>query len=302
MSKPPFAHRAEAVLVRIGLGILRRLRPETASILGGRVARFIGPLLPPSKISDINLRMAMPELNAAQRKKITAEAWENLGSTTAELVHIGELQETSAGPGYIVTGWDENVAPELAKGIPAIFFTGHIGNWEIIPPAGFSRGYDAAFMYRAANNKLVDDIILGLREASFKRKITMFPKGASGARQAYVHMMHGGNLSLMVDQKLDNGISVPFFGIPAMTAPALASFALKFRSPVLPVYCTRIGPARLQVVFEKPLALPDTGDKEADVLTLTTEMNQTLERWIRKKPGAWLWLHRRWPKALYKKR
>jgi KDO2-lipid IV(A) lauroyltransferase len=113
-------------------------------------------------------------------------------------------------------------------------------------------------------------------------------------------MMRGQHLGLLVDQKLDNGIPVPLFGQPAMTAPATASLALKFKCPVLPVHVVRVGPARLNVICEAPLVLPDTGGKEQDVLALTTEMNRTLERWIREKPGAWLWLHRRWPREMYK--
>jgi Kdo2-lipid IVA lauroyltransferase/acyltransferase len=42
-------------------------------------------------------------------------------------------------------------------------------------------------------------------------------------------------------------------------------------------------------------ALPDTGDRTADVYALTVAMNATLERWIRDQPESWLWLHRRWP-------
>lgn len=303
MKKPSFGHRAEALLVRAAIFLLRLLPPDKASWLGGRMARLIGPLIPASRsVADTNLRLAMPELNAAQRRAIVLDAWENLGATTAELVRIGDLHETSSGPGYYVTGWAENAVPALAKGGPAIFFTGHLGNWEIIPPAGFKRGVDVAFMYRAASNRLVDDMILALREANFKRKVTMFPKGGTGARQAYSHMMRGGRLGLMVDQKLDNGIAVPFFGVPAMTAPAMASFAIRFRCPVIPCYSVRVGPARLHVIFEPAMTIPDTGNKDADVLTLTTAMNAVLERWIREKPGAWLWLHKRWPREIYKGR
>ncbi|HTJ89239.1 MAG TPA: lauroyl acyltransferase [Acidocella sp.] len=293
----PLAHKAEAALVRAALAIFRALPPASASRLGGGVARTIGPLIPVSKVADRNLQAAMPELDAAARKRIVAEVWENLGSTVAELAQIGNLHETASGPGYHVTGWDENVAPALEPGKPTIFFTGHIGNWEILPPAAYKRGVDVGFMYRAASNSLVNDIILRLREANFQRKVTMFPKGNTGARQAYAHMMRGESLGLLMDQKLDNGISVPFFGRPAMTGPALASFALKFRCPVFPSRALRVGPARLHVIFEPPMALPDSGDKERDVLTMTTDMNNILERWIRETPGAWLWLHRRWPKT-----
>jgi len=300
IAKPSLGHRAEAAIAGACLALFRALPPAVAAGLAGGIARGIGPLIPVSRVADKNLRMAMPEISAAERRDIIAATWENLGRTTAELAHIGALHETPSGPGYEVRGWEENVAPALGQGGPSIFFTGHIANWEIIPPAAFARGVDIGFMYRAASNPLVDEMILKLREANFNRKVTMFAKGGAGARAAYAHMMRGGHLGMLVDQKLDNGISAPLFGIPAMTAPALASFALKFRCPVFPVHVIRIAPARLQVIFDPPLLLPNTGNKEADTLSLTTLMNQTLEGWIRETPGAWLWLHRRWPKALYK--
>jgi KDO2-lipid IV(A) lauroyltransferase len=296
MATPKFSHRAEALLVRAVLALFRALPPAAASNLGGGVARVVGPLIPTSKTADKNLRAAMPELDEAARRRIIRDVWDNLGRTVAELVHLGGLRETASGPGYYVTGW-EHVTNAVKDGGPSIAFTGHIGNWEIIPPAAFNHGIDIGFMYRAASNPLVDDIILRLRESNFGRKVTMFPKGAIGARQAYAHIARKGHLGMLIDQKLDNGIPAPFFGRMAMTAPALASFALKFRMPVFPVHVERVGPARLHVIFEPPVPLPESGDKEADVLALTTTTNQILERWIREKPGAWLWLHNRWPKG-----
>ncbi len=296
MAKPKFSHRAEALLVRAGLAIFRALPPAAASNLGGWVAAAIGPLIPTSKTADRNLRAAMPALDAAARRRIVRQVWDNLGRTMAELVHLGRLRETVSGPGYYVTGW-EYVTAALKDGGPSVSFTGHIGNWEMIPPAAFNHGVDIGFMYRAASNPLVDEMILRLREANVGRPVTMFPKGAAGARQAYAHLTRKGHLGMLVDQKLDNGIAVPFFGRMAMTAPAAASFALKLRAPVLPVHVVRVGPARLHVVFEAPVPLPDSGDRAADILALTTTINQILERWIREKPGAWLWLHNRWPKG-----
>lgn len=291
-----FAHRAEAALVRAGLGLLRLMPPARASAFAGGLAGFIGPLIPTSRVAQRNLALAMPELKPAARQRIVKEVWASLGATVAELAHIGQLHETSSGPGYELAGWKEHAAPALASGKPVMILTGHIGNWEIIPPAAYAHGMDLAFMYRAASNPLVDGMILRLREADFGRKVRMFPKGAPGARAAYAHMLRGGHLGMLMDQKLDNGIPAPFFGRMAMTSPALASFALKFKAPVLPVHVERIGPARLRMICEAPMALPDTGDRNADIATMTAEMNRILERWIRERPGAWLWLHRRWPK------
>jgi KDO2-lipid IV(A) lauroyltransferase len=60
----------------------------------------------------------------------------------------------------------------------------------------------------------------------------------------------------------------------------------------------RVASGRFRVVFEKPLELPRSGDRTADVLALMTAINLTIEGWIRAHPEDWLWLHRRWPKEL----
>ncbi|WP_298215392.1 lysophospholipid acyltransferase family protein [Acidocella sp.] len=298
--RPSYGQRAEAALVAGLIRLLSRFSPTGAARLGKAVAGTLGPLLPVSRVAIRNLRLAMPELDAPARRRIMREAWENLGQTAGELVRLGDLHEIpegAPGPGYAVIGWEENVAPLLSPGKPIIFFTAHMGNWEVLPPSAYARGVDVGFMYRAASNPLVNQMILRLREANFQRKVTMFPKGASGARAAYGWMRQGGALGLLVDQKLDTGLLVPFFGKPAKTMDALANFALKFRCPVFPVYSERLGPAHLRLIYEPALPLPDSGDKQADAVALTTAMNGRVESWIRRQPGSWLWLHRRWPKG-----
>jgi KDO2-lipid IV(A) lauroyltransferase len=110
------------------------------------------------------------------------------------------------------------------------------------------------------------------------------------------HLRKGGPHGVLVDQKLNDGIAVPFFGQLAMTAPATAAFALRFGCPVIAGRVERLGPARFRLIVEPPLRLPDSGDRQADILSLTTEINAVLERWVRDRPDHWLWLHRRWPK------
>lgn len=300
MSQPDhFAQRAEALLVRVAIGLLSALPVTLAARLGGAVAGFIGPLLSVSrKVGDANLRSALPALSAREREKIIRQVWINLGQTIAELPKLKALHEIPEGsrkPGYIMEGWEDHALPYLVPGKPAIFFTGHLANWEVMPLIAGSHGVNFGFMYRAPSNPMVDGILKKLRHAGYGGAVKMFPKGAAGGRAAYAHLSRGGVLGLLVDQKLDTGLPVPFFGRTAMTMDALASFALKFRCPVLPIHVQRLGPGRLRVVCEPPLALPQTADRPSDVMALTLEMNRTLERWIKARPGDWLWLHKRWP-------
>lgn len=289
-------HRVEAFLARAALRLLRVLGPVASSNLFGMFCRLIGPLLPVSRVADANLRAALPDLDAAGRRRVVRGVWENLGRTFGELPHIVDLQETETGPGWELVG-GETIDWLAEKGGAAILFSGHIGNWEVLPVASAVRGVAFSSFYRPAENKQIDAMIRDLRRQAARADIQMFPKGAMGARQSLMHLSRGGRLGMLMDQKMNDGIEARFFGRPAMTAPALAALALRLRCPVIPGYVERLGPARFRVTCEPPLGLPDSGDRAADVAELTQTVNDTLERWIRTKPESWLWLHRRWPPA-----
>ena len=288
-------HRIEGALARGALCLLRALGPVRASNLCGAVARVIGPLLPVSRVAHANLRAAMPELDAAARRRVVGGVWENLGRTVGELPHLAALGPTTAGPGWELAG-AEALQPLLAGDSPAILFSGHIGNWEALPVAAAAAGAPFHSMYRTIENPEIDALLLDLRRRAMRYDVQMFPKGAAGAMQAMRHLRAGGRLGMLIDQKMNDGIPARFFGLPAMTAPALAVLALRLRCPVIPGWVERTGPARFRVTCEPPMPLPDSGDRNADVAALTQAMNDRLESWIRARPESWLWLHRRWPK------
>ena len=288
------SHRVEAAAARAALRLLRLLGPVTSSNLFGALFRAVGPLLPVSRVAHDNLQMALPELDAQARRRVVRGVWDNLGRTVGELPHVAGFRETTAGPGWELIGAD--ILRRLAeKGGPMIFFSGHIGNWEVLPIVTAAHGLAFAPFYRSVENRQLDAMLMDLRRQAVRTDVPMFAKGAAGARQSLVHLSRGGRLGMLMDHKMNDGIKARFFGHPAMTAPALAALALRLRCPVIPGYVERTGPARFRLTCEEPLDLPDTGDRTADIASLTQTVNDTLERWIRIKPESWLWLHRRWP-------
>lgn len=295
----PIYYRAEALLARGALAVLRALGPVGASNAGGALARTIGPLLPVSRVADINLRLAMPELDAAARRRVIRGVWDNLGRTVGELPHVAALSPTAEGPGYELVGGDVLHACRDAGG-PVMLFSGHIGGWEVLPRAAAVEGMPMASFYRAAGNPEVDALITGMRHAAVGADMPFFTKGGKGARAAMVYLARGGRVGMLVDQKMNEGIEARLFGHPAMTAASGAAFALRFRCPLLPTHAVRVGPARFRIEVEPPLPFPDTGDQHADIAALTQAMNDCLERWIRAWPEGWLWLHRRFPREVYR--
>lgn len=301
MPNPPppllkaISHRSQTILVRGLIHFLELLGPVNASNIGGWLARSIGPRLPVSRIAHANLRQALPLLDARERSIIVRDVWDNLGRNAAEIPHLAALKQTKYGPGWELAG-AEHIEDLRCHATQAIFFSGHLGNWEMVLPIAGQLGLPVCGFYRRASNLGVDDVIQSLRQRALMPKALMFAKGSKGARAALLHLAKGGSLGLLVDQKMNDGISVPFFGREAMTAPALAHFALRFKIPIIPVHVVRLGPARFRMVCEAPLNIALAGDKQTDVYNITLAMNETLERWIRASPESWLWLHRRWPK------
>ncbi len=280
--------RVEAWLAALLIGALGLLPLDWASALGGLTGRLIGPRLGITKRARINLRAAFPELTAPEIETIIRGMWDNLGRVAYEYPHLKKIK-VFAGGRVEVRGLD-HLKNALAAG-RVIMFSGHLGNWEIAALAGGQYGIDVAQIYRAANNPLVDAMLARLRGDAGE----LIPKGAVASRRAVAALRRGGHLSLLADQKLNDGIAVPFFGREAMTAPALAMLALRFDCDVLPVRVERLHGAHFRLTVYPKLPLPDSGDRTADTLALMAAVNQTLETWIRERPEQWFWLHRRWP-------
>jgi len=100
---------------------------------------------------------------------------------------------------------------------------------------------------------------------------------------------------MLVDQKMNDGIAVPFFGRDAMTAPAIAQFALRLGCVLVPVRTERLSGARFRITVDPPLTVETTGDRGADEYALMARITLMIEGWVRARPEQWLWLHRRWP-------
>jgi len=292
-------HRAEYVVARLALAALSSLPAAMASNLAGWVARAIGPRLPVSRVADNNLALALPRLTTGERATIIVDVWDNLGRTLGEFPHLHRLQQnTESGPGWSISN-AEALEIVRAKGKPVIFFSGHIGNWEMLPPVVARHGLPFASFYRAAGNPLINRLIIALRSRAMGVGTPMFAKGAKGARLALRHLAQGHHLGILGDQKMNDGIECRFFNLPAMTASAAAAFAVKYDCPIVTGRIVRLGPARLHLEVG-PVLYPNLGARRTDEIgSLTQRLNDQLERWITEKPGSWLWLHRRWPNELY---
>lgn len=274
---------------------MKALGPDRASDFGGWLMRKIGPLLSQHRTMKRNLRLAFPDWDEAKVNEVALAAWDSAGRTAGELPHLPAIDPYTSGRVEIV-GLDVlDGIRDSGKG--AVFISGHFANWEIMPAAITQRIPRAVMTYRALNNPHIDKRIADLR-AAYGTQVNA-PKGI-GTRELMRALAKGAPVALMNDQKFNGGISVPFFGHEAMTAPGPTRLALKYQVPIVPVSTTRTGPARFRIEFHTPFVPEDTGNTDEDILRTVKRINAFLEAQVRAYPGQWFWQHRRWPKEAWK--
>ncbi len=282
------AYPLQAALLCTLLFLFRLLPVDAASALGGRIGRTVGPrLTAANRRAAHNLARSFPEKSAAERGRILLGMWDNVGRILAEYAHLVRLRDG----GRIETVGLDTLTAHKAAGGPLILIGAHIGNWELPGVWCARHARPITTVYRPPNNRSVDRLIGRIRSAAGMVEVR---KGTEGTRAALKALSEGRNLGMLLDQKLNRGIALPFFGREAMTTPALGLFALRFDCPVVPIRVERTGGANFRVTVCPPLEISRTGDREADVAAIMTRVNRMYEDWIRERPEQWLWMHRRW--------
>jgi KDO2-lipid IV(A) lauroyltransferase len=283
---------AEASAFFLLMGFFKILGLDAASAVGGFLGRNIFYHTSVSRRARRNLRAAFPEKTDAEIEAILIEMWDNLGRTTAEYPHLDKLSIKGSDPRIVITGTDISETA-IASGKGVMFASGHFANWEIMPAVATQLGYEGALVYRPQNNPYVDNWVVRQRGKEGPKE--HIGKGASGTKRIFTLLRKAKSIFLLVDQKTNEGIPVPFFGRDAMTTPLPAALALKLGAILLPTSNERMGGARFRVRIRNPIQFNSTGDHDEDVRLLTAKITEVIEEIVRERPSQWLWIHRRWP-------
>ena len=276
------------------IGFFRLFPLDATSAIGGWLGREFFYRTHLSERARSNLAAAYPQRSSAERERIIREMWDNLGRNIAEYAHLGKLSIRGKTPRIELAGL-ENYEKAAATGKGIIFISAHFANWEVMPFAAAQYGVEGSTVYRPVNNPFVDRWLVRQRQANGPKE--QIAKGAQGTRRIFTLLRACKAIFMLVDQKTNEGLAVPFFGRDAMTTPAPAALALKLDAIVMMISNERLGGARFRMTAHPVIEFVPSGDHARDVLALTMRINEEIERCVRYRPSQWLWIHRRWPKA-----
>jgi KDO2-lipid IV(A) lauroyltransferase len=296
MKQAPVRHRVEAAAVRGVRAILSALPHAAARRLGSHLGS-LGWLLDRRhrQVAEENLALALPELTAAERRRIARDSFRHLGEALFDTLSAYRFDLVELCRRTTLDGWDHLLAARRAAAPRGIFvITAHFGPWEQGPLALGSWGGPLHVVGRPLDNPWLDRDLRELR-SRFGNHLLSKRGAARGMLRA---IERGDNVGLVIDQRVQphEGIELPFFGQPAWTTPVVAHLSIRLGVPVLPAFVRPRPGGRYHMEIREPIAPPEVGrgvDDDA-VAALTRRYLEIYEAEIRRQPELWLWMHRRW--------
>ncbi len=279
-------HRLEYLVFRAVQAAATALPLEVVSSTSGLAWRLIAPRLHRQKRALRNLALAYPELSPAERERIAADMWENLGRTFGESFHLKEIIAEKR-----IRFESLESLEDLVRGGPCVVCGLHLGNWELVAYASKLMGAEFTAVYQRLSNPLVDEESRKLR--AFLYEGGLLPKTPVTARALMKTAKSGGYPAFLADLRDDNGAAVPFFGAPALATVFPALLARKMGLPLYAGAAFREPKVRF-VIRGVWVEVPRTDDPFADAVGGTAALHAQFEAFIRQAPEQWMWAHRKW--------
>ena len=291
-----------AQVALVALKLLRLLPVDKGLNFADRAARTVGPWFGRHRVALTNLRNAYPEKTDAEIEAIALDMWGNMGRLGAEYIFLEQIFDYdphATTPGRIEVSGIDQFVKIAGEDKPHIVFTGHLGNFELLPIAAATFGMKITALFRPPNNPYLAEYIFSTRSSNMGDLLAS-QRGASFALAGILD--RGGNVGVLVDQKFNRGLRTTFFGRECETNPVLAMLARHYECDVYPAHCVRLPGNRYRLTVDEKLTLPRRTDGTVDVQATTQMLNDTVERWIREDPGQWMWFHKRWNLSQGKRR
>ncbi len=294
MNLKPLRYRFEYTIFLI-LSSLIPILPRRWIIFIGKILGILGYhiLGQRSKIALINLDIAFKDNKSLiEKERIIKNSFKNFTVGLLDLLWLNGRKERNikdiieADPAGI-----KLLKKAFDKGRGVLLLGSHYGNWEIL---GIYQGYlklpPVNLITRRLDNPYLDKCVNYHRCIS-GNKIIYKHNATRGILRA---LRRNEGVAILVDQNTaKGGIFVNFFGLPAATTRAVATFALATKAPIIPTTCYPIEGGKYKVVYGPEIVFKETDNNKIDIHNLTQICSDFIEDYIRESPDYWLWGHRR---------
>lgn len=284
----------DLVFVGLLIGAFRVMPLDWASATGARLGHLMGPMFKGrTRLVRANLSLALPDKTPAEIERLTGDVWANAGSVLAEYPHLRKFTKPDRRLLQIET--EEPDPPYCKPGYPVVFVAAHLANWEVACAAMTQLGIRSHALFAPLSNPWLNRMLL-----RYRHNLGTVPVSRDAGLRGFVNALKAGEApAMIIDRKIDDGTTVPFFEADKASSFLPARLALRFDVPLVLVRVERVATARYRVRFHAPLVPADRdADMSEQALDLTCQIHAKFEDWIRERPAEWLCTSRIWPKAI----
>jgi KDO2-lipid IV(A) lauroyltransferase len=242
------------------------------------------------KVTCDNLQQAFPEKNRTEIDDIARRTYIHFGQSIIEFLRMPIMsadyfrEKIRFVPGDFVRG-----VVQQPQG--AICLSAHFGNWELLAAALAQSGIAMIGVAKEQRNLFVDRMIARNRH---QLGIETVPTGMA-VRAVVKALKQNKFIALLGDQDAHReGVFVDFMGRPSSTAPGPASLALKTGAPIIFGAIVREENGRHTGYLERIDYSDLSGDSPENIKILTQRHAAILEKFVRRWPEQWFWMHKRW--------
>jgi len=283
-----FIYLIEFILIQLLFLLFSIIGYKNSSNLGYFIGKYIGPFFRSKSSIKSNLKQAEIK-NENNYDLIANKVLGNYGRIFSEYIFMKDFRNEKLQKYITING--TNILNDIIKEQKrVVFVSGHFNNFELMAMQLDKYGINLTALYRPLNNMFLNKTMEKIRTKFICQK--QIKKGRSGMRELVKNFKGGSSIALMIDQRVREGINVPFFKKPCSTTSIPAQIVKKYDCEIVPIYIER----KKGYHFEMTILQPMIFDKNSSVEMITTKLNETLEQMILKNVDQWIWTHNRWQK------
>jgi len=188
----------------------------------------------------------------------------------------------------------ENLKKALAEGKGVVAISAHFGSFPLLLSRLAQEGFKVNAVMRHMRDQKLDELFEDKRRVMRVGSIYTQPRTTCVSDSLKV-LRDNEVLFVQLDQNFGTGgVFVDFFGVKAATATGPIVFSMRTGAPIVPMFIYRLGGPRHRIVVEPPIHLEESGTKSERLLGAVERLTALIERYIRKYPHEWGWIHKRW--------
>lgn len=279
--------------IKVLLVVIRLLPRKVAMRIGASLGAVSFRLFSQERRKTINnLTIAYgKEKSGVEIGAMAREVWINLGKSAIEFAIKMAQDEPEEFFRDLEVRGKEHLQDAYRKGRGVLALISHTGCWEGTAMGVPMLGFPAYAIGKRLSNEKLNALLF---ESRGKKGVPTLARGSS--YKTILRTLKENNvIGILIDQDTDvRGVFVDFYNRPAHTPIGAAMLAMDSGAPVVPIFYLKKEDDTYVFVIEKEIPLVMTGNRKQDMAENTRRFHAVIEKYIRKYPTQWVWMHNRW--------